>query len=33
MAGACIGAAVGALLIRLLFAVYAMVFSAPGEKR
>ena len=33
MAGACIGAAAGALLIRLLFAVYAMVFPSPKEKR
>jgi hypothetical protein len=32
MACACIGAAAGALLIRLVFAVYAMVFSSPGEK-
>ena len=33
MAGACIGAVAGALLIRLLFAVYAMVFPSPKEKR
>ena len=32
MAAACIGAVVGALLIRLVFAVYAMVSSSPGEK-
>ncbi len=32
MAGACIGAVAGALLIRLAFAVYAMVFFSPGEK-
>ena len=32
MAAACIGAVAGALLIRLVFAVYAMVFSSPGEK-
>jgi hypothetical protein len=33
MAAACVGAVAGALLIRLVFAVYAMVFSSPGEKR
>jgi hypothetical protein len=32
MAAACIGAVAGALLIRLVFAVYATVFSSPGEK-
>jgi hypothetical protein len=32
MASACIGAVAGALLIRLVFAVYAMVFYSPGEK-
>jgi hypothetical protein len=31
MAGACIGAVAGALLIRLVFAVYAMMFFSPGE--
>ena len=29
----CVGAAVGALLVRLAFAAYTMVFSKPGEKR
>jgi hypothetical protein len=33
MAAGCVGAAAGAVLIRLCFAVYAMVFSSPGEKR
>jgi hypothetical protein len=33
MAAGCIGAVAGALLIRLMFAVFAMVFSSPGEKR
>jgi hypothetical protein len=32
MAAACLGAVAGALLIRLVFAVYAMVFPSPGEK-
>jgi hypothetical protein len=32
MAAACVGAVAGALLIRFVFAVYAMVFSSPGEK-
>ena len=32
MASACVGAVAGALLIRLVFAVYAKVFSSPGEK-
>jgi hypothetical protein len=32
MAAACIGAVAGALLIRLVVAVYATVFSSPGEK-
>jgi hypothetical protein len=32
MAAACIGAVAGALLIRLVFAVYATMFSSPGEK-
>ena len=32
MATGCIGA-VGAVLIRLVFAAYTMVFSLPGEKR
>ena len=33
MAGACLGAVAGALLIRLAFAVFTMMFSPPGEKR
>ena len=32
MAAACIGAVAGALLIRLVFAVYAMVFFSSGKK-
>jgi hypothetical protein len=32
MAAACLGAVAGALLVRLVFAVYATVFSSPGEK-
>jgi hypothetical protein len=32
MAGACIGAVAGALLIRLVFAACAMVFFSPGDK-
>jgi hypothetical protein len=32
VAAACIGAVTGALLFRLVFAVFAMVFSSPGEK-
>ncbi len=33
MAAACVGAAAGALFIRLMFAVFTAVFSPPGEKR
>ncbi len=33
MAAACVGAAAGALLIRLAFAVYTMVSPPPGEKK
>jgi hypothetical protein len=33
MAAGCVGAVVGAVLIRVCFAVYAMMFSSPGEKR
>ena len=33
MAAACVGAVAGALVIRLAFAAYAMVFFPPGEKR
>ena len=33
MAAACVGAVAGALLTRLAFAAYAMVFFPPGEKR
>lgn len=33
MAGACVGAAAGALLIRLAFAVYTMAIGSAGEKR
>jgi hypothetical protein len=33
MAAACIGAVAGALLIRLVFALFTMLFSSPGEKR
>jgi hypothetical protein len=33
MAGSWLGAFVGALLIRLAFAAYSMVFFAPGEKK
>jgi hypothetical protein len=32
MAAACIGALAGALLIRLVFAVFTVVFSSLGEK-
>ena len=32
VAAACIGAAAGALLIRLVFAVFTLVFSSPGVK-
>ena len=32
LACACLGAVAGALLIRLVFAAYAMVFFSPGEK-
>ena len=32
MAAACIGAVAGALLIRLVFAVFTVVFSSSGEK-
>jgi hypothetical protein len=32
MAGGCIGAVAGALVIRFLFAVYAIVFISPAEK-
>jgi hypothetical protein len=32
-AAACIGAAAGALVVRLAFAAYTMVFPPPGEKR
>jgi hypothetical protein len=32
MAAGCIGAVAGAVLIRLCFAVYTMVFPSPGEK-
>ena len=31
-AAGCIGAVAGALLIRLVFAVFTVVFSSPGEK-
>ena len=33
MAAACVGAVAGALLTRLGFAAYTMVFCSPGEKR
>ena len=33
MAAGCIGAVAGALSVRLVFGVYARVFSSPGEKR
>ena len=33
MAGGCIGALAGVALIRLLFAVYAIAFPTPAEKR
>jgi hypothetical protein len=33
VAAGCVGAVAGAVLIRLCFAVYTMVFSSPGEKR
>ena len=33
MAGACLGAAAGALLIRLAFAAYTMAIGSAGEKR
>jgi hypothetical protein len=33
MAAACVGAAAGALLVRLAFAAGAMVFSPPRERR
>ncbi|HEY1377105.1 MAG TPA: hypothetical protein VGF55_09945 [Gemmataceae bacterium] len=33
MAAACVGAAAGALLVRLAFAAYALMFPPPGEKR
>lgn len=33
LACACIGAITGAVLIRLVFAFYAMVFSSRGKKR
>jgi hypothetical protein len=33
MAAACIGALAGALVIRLVFTVYAMVLFSPGERR
>jgi hypothetical protein len=32
MAAACIGAVAGALLFRLVVAVFTVVFSSPGEK-
>jgi hypothetical protein len=32
MAGGCIGAVAGALLIRFLFAVFTIVFATPGKK-
>lgn len=31
MAGACIGAAAGVVLVRLVFAVYTTVFAPPAE--
>ena len=33
MAAGCIGAVAGAVLIRLAFAAYTMLFSSPGAKR
>lgn len=33
LAGACIGAVAGALLLRFVYAVYAMASFSPGEKR
>jgi hypothetical protein len=33
MAGACVGAAAGVLLMRSLFAVYAIAFMPPADKR
>jgi hypothetical protein len=33
LAAGCVGAAVGAVLVRLAFATYAMMFSKPREKR
>ncbi len=33
LAAACVGAAAGAVLVRLAFAAYAIVFPPPGERR
>ena len=33
LAAGCIGAVAGAVLIRLMFGAYTMLFSSPGEKR
>jgi hypothetical protein len=33
MAAGCVGAVAGALLIRLMFTAYTMVFSSSGEQR
>ena len=33
MAGACVGAVAGVIVIRVLFAVYAIAFHTPAEKQ
>jgi hypothetical protein len=33
LAAGCVGAGAGAVLIRLAFAVYTMMFPSPGQKR
>jgi hypothetical protein len=33
VAAGCVGAVAGAVLIRLAFVVFAMLFASPGEKR